>query len=402
MKNEFNLIGIDGGASKVAGYIIDFDKESNSFTLTNINSEIQYSDIKNFNPNFTPVPIKEQLKEFEHNTFAITEPELRQGEIIAEACRNLIINLKNQTDKNSVLFGIGMPGLKTKDKRGVAVCVNGPRILELASIIEKNLLDSDVELITPIACLGSDADYCGIGEEYANLGSFKDVPNAYYLGGGTGTADALKLGNKLIPLDQTKKWLAKTWEMKNENNVSLEKYTSFSGIQSIYSDKSQKDVNILISENIYVPQIAINALEGEKAAIDTFRESAQSLAKLLYERITTLSCGWQYIFKFINKDRPDLEREHFYLNGLFDRIVLGQRLGDFLNTRSGFTVLAKPLYERLSKLLDESFCLSDEAKEHYLHGSDLKRERLVISQLREAPVLGAGIDAYLKYSQEEK
>ncbi len=36
---------------------------------------------------------------------------------------------------------------------------------------------------------------------------------------------------------------------------------------------------------------------------------------------------------------------------------------------------------------------------HYLHGDSLRGERLYLSPLREAPALGAGIDAYLNWKK---
>ena len=66
--------------------------------------------------------------------------------------------------------------------------------------------------------------------------AFEDVENAYYLGGGTGAADALKLHGKLISFDKCKNWIAKTWEMSDKNGKSMEIYCSANGIQSIYGD----------------------------------------------------------------------------------------------------------------------------------------------------------------------
>ena len=94
-------------------------------------------------------------------------------------------------------------------------------------------------------------DNCGIGEEYGKDGLFKDIQNGYYIGGGTGTADALKLKNELIPFDSISSWIAKSWEILNENNISMEQYTSLKGIQSIYSNYSEIPINELCNESIY-------------------------------------------------------------------------------------------------------------------------------------------------------
>jgi hypothetical protein len=82
---------------------------------------------------------------------------------------------------------------------------------------------------------------------------------------------------------------------------------------------------------------------------------------------------------------------------LLDRLVIGQRLGDLMNTRVGKIMLTQPFFKQLSKLVAESSCLSEKAKEHYLHGKLLRDNRIVISSLREAPALGSGIAAYQRY-----
>ena len=129
-----------------------------------------------------------------------------------------------------------MPGMKTKDKHGISAIANGPRMPKYCQYIENKLEKNGIELLTPIDHLGSDADYCGLGEEFSSDGSFTNYKNSYYIGGGTGVADALKLNDKVTPFDQTKKWIAKTWEMKNDYGISMERYTSASGIQSIYGN----------------------------------------------------------------------------------------------------------------------------------------------------------------------
>ena len=85
------------------------------------------------------------------------------------------------------------------------------------------------------------------------------------------------------------------------------------------------------------------------------------------------------------------------MNMVFDRLVIGQRLGDLMNTRSGKKVLTEPFLKRLSQMIADSSCLAESAKKHYLQGSILKEDRFVISSLREAPALGAGIAAFQKF-----
>jgi predicted NBD/HSP70 family sugar kinase len=402
MIKDVTLIGIDGGATKVSAWVVSYNSIDETFALTDDHAELSYSTLDTFQPDFIPVSLDIQLAEFQANNSKPTDQEIRQGEAYVEACARVVISLAQTTGNHPVLIGLGMPGLKTEDKRGIAMVANGPRIIKYATELENKLLNAGIELVTPVAHIGSDADYCGIGEKYARDGSFRNVKNAYYLGGGTGAADALLLKGELVPFDQTKSWLAKSWEMKNDLGLSLERYASASGLQHIYSLKSGIEVQQLNEDKIYPPIIANKALEGDKAAIGTFSDSAKYLALLFYERIVSLYCGSRDIFGFVNPNRAKLDKDHPYLKQYFDRISVGQRLGDLLNSRAGIQVLTKPLINNLSELIDKSDSLPEEAKEHYLHGNNLKNERLVLSPLREAPALGAGIDAFLVHHSQAK
>ena len=54
-----------------------------------------------------------------------------------------------------------------------------------------------------------------------------------------------------------------------------------------------------------------------------------------------------------------------------------------------------PVINELSSLLSKSTCLDEKAKCHYLHGNKFNYERLILSPIREAPALGAAINAFL-------
>jgi predicted NBD/HSP70 family sugar kinase len=393
------LIGIDGGASKVSGWTIKVSPEGTRFDLGELNIQKAYKDYPEFQPDFIPVAVSKQLEAKAANEIVLTPEEVQQGNVYIRACADAIIELAQKSGTRQVVVGIGMPGLKTNDKRGIDAIANGPRMLEYARRVEDHVAEAGITFAAPIAYLGSDADYCGIGEEYASNGSFHKSTFGYYLGGGTGTADALKLDGKLVPLDQTKPWMAKSWELKNDQELSLERYASASGLQYIYSLKSGFSIEELNEQQMYPPQIAEQALAGDEAAQKTYQDAAKYLARLLYERISTLYCGWQKPFGFVNPNRPELEAQHPYLGSTFDRLIIGQRLSELMASRAGNSVLSRPLIANLSQLIANSDCLSEEAKMHYLHGDSLRGERLYLSPLREAPALGAGIDAYLNWKK---
>ncbi len=391
-KDATVIIGLDGGASKVSGWQIDQKSEYDTFALGSVHAEVYYHTIKGHQPDFNPVPVKQQLQEREQSAIQLTDHEKQQATVYIEACAQVIAVIARTTQSQNTLIGLGMPGLKTDDKRGIAVVANGPRILDYCDRLEARLKELDIPISAPIRHIGSDADYCGIGENYADSGRFRDVDNAYYLGGGTGIADAMKLNGTLLPFDQIKDWIAKSWELKDEHGRSMENYAAAGGIQKLYAETAERPLSELNDQKIYPLQIASMAANGDSAARKTFERVVESLARLLYERITTLFAGWQGFFDFVNPNKPQPSMQHNYHGQRFERIILGQRLGEIFASDSGQSVLAKPLLRSLEQMIKTSGVLDNESKNHYNDLSGL----IVASNLREAPALGAGIDAYLQ------
>lgn len=389
MTNDFLLIGVDGGATKVSAWEISYHKETETFSLGINNASRSYRDLDGFIPHFTSVDINTQLNDFVSKINPTPEEE-QQANVYIETCALAINDLVKLTSNNNVLIGIGMPGLKTEDKRGIAVLANGPRMINYSDKLESRLSQLGVKMVSPIAHLGSDADYCGIGENYSKDGIFRIAENAYYLGGGTGVADAMKLQGKLVTFDSVKPWIAKTWEMKGKNGYSMEMVTAVGGIQKLYAEISGKSLEELNDQGIYPQQVSERVLMEETSAIKTFEIVNRSIASVLYERIVTLNQGWQNSFEFVNPNKPQLESKHPYLNLVFDKIVLGQRLGELFISESGTKVVKEPVLKQLDELIQNSQYLPDTIKTHYRNLENI----LESSKLREAPALGAGIDAY--------
>ena len=390
------LIGIDGGATKVSGWVINYQEQTQLFQISDINLQKKYSDYPDFNPGYTPVDIKTQLDEM-NKEINIASEEKKQGNVYMKTTADVIIGLLKKFPEKKALIGIGMPGLKTADKRGISAIANGPRMPGYSEFIELRIKEENLTLGAPIAHLGSDADYCGLGEEYSADGLFKDVQNAYYLGGGTGVADALKLKGDLIPFDQTKSWIAKAWEMLNDTGISFERYASASGIQFIYSRYSNIPVKELNNNHIYPPQILEKALSDDKAAIDTINDVSIYIATLIYERITTIYSGWFGLFSFINPARELTEKDHKYRGVLLDRIIIGQRLGDLLDDSKQTPLLWSMIIERLSELFSKN--KNNRLKKKYLQNGRFREDFIAISRLREAPAIGAGVDAWITYNK---
>jgi len=389
--SSIQIIGIDGGATKVSAW--EVEHSDNTFSLGQAHYADQYVNDNFFNSGFSPVNIQKQLAEMNDNTVQLTSSEKDQGEAMVQTFANVIQHIHSG---KPVLLGIGMPGLKTNDKRGIVAMANGPRIPHFCDQLEEQISQMNISLAAPIFQLGSDADYCGIGEEYASSGAFKECQFGYYLGGGTGAADALKCKGEILPLDQTKSWLAKSWEMKTKEGLSLERFASAGGIQFIYSLKSGISVEKLNREAIYPNQILERAIAGENTAIETLKDVSHTLAKLLYERIETLFAGWQSPFSFVNPSRAPLESSHPYLGNVFDKFIIGQRLGTLMEESKQSIYLWHPFLSYLEMLISSNNKLDFHTKNHYLKNGIEKM--VYISQLRDAPALGAGVDAFHQFN----
>jgi len=397
MSDKITIIGIDGGASKVSAHIVEVSENGKSFSLSGKRSVKEYRHYPEYHPDFKPVSLPIQLSQININNINLTEAEEKHAKAYYSAFNDAISDLVKLTKAKNVLIGIGMPGVKTTDERGIAAMANGPRMPNFATEIEQRLDAPDITLAAPISKLGSDADYCGFGEEYSENGAFRNIENAYYLGGGTGAADALKLHGELISFDECKNWIAKTWEMSDKDGKSMEVYCSANGIQSIYSKIASISQGELISNNIYIEKILKKAIDDEKSAIKTWQIVSKKLAKLLFERIFTIYNGSQNIFSFINPNRKNLDSNHNFRRTLLNRIIIGQRLGNVFQTKSAQEIIIKPLIKYLSQLIKESNSLDSIAKSHYLLDDKFNKNILVASELREAPELGAGINAFKNY-----
>ena len=398
MKKLPIIIGIDGGASKVSAHIIEVLEDGNIFTLGKGNSVKEYRNYPDYQTDFKPVSLPIQLEQIQNNNIVLTSAEIKQSKTYYNATSDSISDLVKLTKAENVLIGIGMPGVKTNDKLGISTMANGPRMPYFAKEIEQRLDTAGITLAIPIFKLGSDADYCGIGEEYAENGAFCSIENAYYLGGGTGAADALKLHGELISFDKCKDWIAKTWEMSDVNGKSMETYCSANGIQSVYGNLAGIQQSELIENKIYIEQILELANNNDKSAITTWQIVSRNLADLLFERITTIYCGWQNPFSFLYKNKPHLSSNHTFNNALLDNIVIGQRLGNLFQNSLAQEYFIEPLNNNLSELFRNSEYLDERAKSHYLKFGKFDNKLTIASQLREAPAIGAGIDTWQSFN----
>ncbi len=394
--SDIMLVGVDGGATKVQLHRVEILNEPLRFAATEPMVEIPYATSADFVEGFTPVPLAEQL--VQHRAGAVlqrSEEAVQEAAILDSFCR-AIGELGLAESGKPVVMGIGLPGLKTPDRRGISAMANGPRMPRFLDHLEGLLKDQGLTTLRPVHALGSDADYCGLGEHWGDTGMMRDVGNAYYLGIGTGVADALLLQGEIVPFDATKAWMAKTWEMVYSDDLSFERMVSARGIQQRYAGRAGLDVEALDRRGIYPWQIVERALSRENEAVEVVSETCKALAKLIFLRIVTLAVGAPETL--LSDPTRRLSAEHPYVGSVFDRIVLGQRLGDMWGFSDFNRILREPVLARLAKLLDSS-SLDGEVLESYLSSDREVREGLVVhSSLRNAPALGAAVDAYLDWS----
>ncbi|MCF7826498.1 MAG: hypothetical protein K9M55_07585 [Candidatus Marinimicrobia bacterium] len=396
--DDIVLIGIDGGASKVLVHKVDILINPMRFIALKPFIEVAYNTSDSYNTAFKPVALARQLKEHHDGAVKPSKSETKQEEAMLDSMTKAVRTILGQDVTQDVILGIGLPGLKTKDGRGISAMANGPRMPKFLDKLEKALKKEGYTTLHPIQVIGSDADYCGLGEQWGDAGGMRDVESAYYFGVGTGIADAMMLKGKNVPFDNCKSWIAKTWEMMANETESYENLLSAKGIQARYGVLTGASVEELNQAEVFPWQIYERALLGEEAALEIVGATAQALSELLFHRIQTLAQGAPETL--LRDGNRKLETEHEYLGEVFERIVIGQRLGDIWEFKNFTPLLLDPVNEKLGRMIHSSG-LAPEVKSQYLTKTNRLRDDLIIhSELRHAPALGAAVHAYLEWIEQ--
>ncbi|GAB4322947.1 MAG: hypothetical protein Kow0059_18190 [Candidatus Sumerlaeia bacterium] len=384
--SDFALIGIDGGATEMKGHLIEVNREGRkiNFALGTVSASHKYAK----SPGFTPVDLQTQLKEHTEGRVQPTDAERSEASVWIQAAVDVISEIARKAGQKRVLVGMGMPGLKTPDGRGIAMLINGPRMPDFLARVEEGVASRGIELVRPIHRLGSDADYCGLGEEFAQGGKFRRVKHAYYAGMGTGVADALKIGGRLLPLDQTKSWLLKSWQIPSALGPTFEKLSSARSMNLAYANYLNQSERFIEETGRYAQ---IDAAGGHPVARGVMETVTSTIAELFFERIWTVKNGRQNA-PWRGDAYMKLDVNHPFRGILLQRLILGQRLGFIYADPAFKKVFARPLETKLAALISESG--DAELKDFYLTGGRLKRNVLVASTLRSAPAIGAGVDAF--------
>jgi len=386
-ESSFILIGIDGGATEAKAHLVSVEGAPGAprFLLGETQCMRKYERVGDFKP----VDVKEQFRQRDANEIVLTPAEIEQGELYIEAAAQVVIEICSVTGARRALVGMGMPGLKTPDGRGINVINHGPRMPEFLAKLEQNIRAAGIDLVTPIARLGSDADYCGIGEQYAEGGAFAGVENAYYAGLGTGVADAMKLRGKLVTFDAAKAWIQKSWQMTCSLGVTFEKVVSAKSMNARFANLMGREGDCLVNAGRF-PQD--EALKGNALAAQTMRVVAGTLAELLFERLQTVAQGRKALSSR-GEAYLALTPDHPYRGTVLDRLVIGQRLGFVYADDQYEAVFRRPLLDCLAGLIAERG--DDTLRARCLTAAGEVKPGLVVgSPLRAAPAIGAAVSAY--------
>ncbi len=388
-KGDFLLIGIDGGATEVKSHHIKSRKKDGevTYSLGIANSSRKYK----FVDDFAPVPLQTQLGERNSKDIKLTPQEVAQTNNYIQATYETIADIVKETATSDVLIGMGMPGLKTEDERGINLIIHGARLPNFLDLLETKLEKEGINLVTPIYKLGSDADYCGIGEEFAEDGLFRNIKNGYYLGGGTGVADAMKLKGKLTTFDSAKSWIQKSWQIISSIGITYEKGISAKSINTLYANMLKCSQEELVEKGKF-PEV--EAKKCDPNAYTVMAIASQLLAELIFERVFTIKCGREEL-NYRGEAYLNLEKNHPFKGILLDRIIIGQRIGKIYGNPEFEDVLRKPTENILAKMIQDFG--DEEMRKYYIDDNKIKRDIILSSNLRAAPAIGAAIDAHRHY-----
>jgi len=399
--DDILLIGIDGGATEVKAHQVDWTgpKEAGrveaaggppgdvclgTFHLGRGAASRKYDSL----PDFMPVPVSDQFAQRETGRICLTDCERRQGCQWIDAAVDAVDEVCTQTARRRTLIGMGMPGLKTADGRGIEVINNGPRIPDFLPHFETRLANCGIELAAPVAALGSDADYCGLGEMHAESGLLRDIENAYYAGAGTGVADAMVLAGRLVPFDAAKPWIQKAWQFPSAVGPTFEKLISASSLNTLYHGLAPNRTEAFPESD---------AAAGHPLALATLQMAAGVLSELLFERLWTIARG-RATLAHRGAAYLALKEKHPYSGTMLERLILGQRLGAVFADQRYQAVFADPLRACLAAMIRASG--DGELIARTLDHENLKLGFLLGSTLRAAPAIGAAVAAVAVWEEK--
>jgi len=364
---EALLLGVDGGATGIRCYEVRITQTDGrrAYALGVAQAEMHYPRLDGF----VPVTPDAQRRQLDETRYQIDALEARQGSAWIDTAASVIADVAEQCDVKRVRIGIGMPGIKSVDERGIVMINNGPRMPDFLDALAQRLHERGMKLVQPIRRIGDDGAYCGVGEAHAKDGLFRDIQNGYYIGGGTGLAECLLIDGAVVPMSGRHCTIPRAWELVSPLGVTYEKLISAASMNAVY----QGLANVADGAPQRFPEQ--DALHGDPVARSWMHMAATLWAHLIAARLVHFCCEAATKVQF-------------------DRVVIGQRAGQLFSDAKYRSLFAEPIEENLVHILKQQAARhSMTALLNYVDGDRLRDGLLVASQLRAAPAIGAAVDA---------
>ena len=300
------LLGLDGGATKILAQTCTIDPRSSLIIPKEEYHESNYRDSLKFDSGFIPNDLAQQKKEAKENNYSISEQEINQSASVIDTIVKVI--LSSVREKQISKVGLCFPGIKTANYDGISIMANGPRNINMLSMINK-MLKPKLDRKISIKTIYNDSECCVIGEWKSSIGKLRDCKNAIYVGGGTGIADGIILNNKIVDKD-----IERSWELIMPSGESVEQCLSLGGMLSQWNKEKEKPIKAIVS-------LFDQAVSGNNFA-NSIIEKAEKAFAFLIER------------------RMEFFQSH---NSKPEKIVIGQRLGNLLTKKNN--PLAKLIFQ---------------------------------------------------------
>jgi hypothetical protein len=149
-----------------------------------------------------------------------------------EAAADLAVRVSGTA---SLVLGIGMPGRKTADGRGIASALHGPVEERFCDLVEERLAALGARLVRPIARLHDDGLLGASGEAFGVRGVLRGVRCAYAIGGGTGLAEAFVIDGRPVVFEEAGGALVRAYALPCRGS-SFEERLSVRGLNAAHRD----------------------------------------------------------------------------------------------------------------------------------------------------------------------
>ena len=365
------LVGVDGGATHVHAVHVEVEPAAGGLRVRESGAAIcvAHRSVPGFE-----TPAERGLQSVE-GLAEIGAAEREQGWAWVESTARCILEVARKRGAARVLLGIAFPGKKTADGRGIEFALNGPRVPQFTTQLGDLLRSEGIELDGEILPLQSDGRCAGVGELFAEEGGLRGLRDAYYVGGGTGLAEALCLRGELVDLEDVEDWFPRGWRMQWDG-APLESWVSANGINRRWADITGLGLPL---ESGRFPE---DRAQRDPRARELLEQAGEALGQLVAHRCAALQTG----------GRP----EHGHSGPIhLQRVLIGQQLGRMLEDPRTQGALRRAFEARLDDQLRRTGL---DALYPPDGGRGMERRELVhTSRLAHPAALGAAIEALAQW-----